>query len=186
MEQFKTFDEIQRMDITHSYLGQITGRLMTLEQRHAYLSTLELHDSTPEAVKGQFNVARNMTLYQHFFYALAPEVQMKTYSVIEMALRLRLDAEAKPSLAQLLKRAVDMDLLKDEGFRHIASPDPSNPYSRSLVQVLPMLRNDSAHGSTQLTPDCIGHIEKCADLINQLFKNEAIAAWGVQDLPKPR
>lgn len=35
MEQFKTFDEIQRMDITHSHLGQITGRLLTLEQWHA-------------------------------------------------------------------------------------------------------------------------------------------------------
>lgn len=37
MEQFKTFDEVPRRDVTHSYLGRISGRLLTLEQRQTYL-----------------------------------------------------------------------------------------------------------------------------------------------------
>ncbi len=159
------------MDQAHHQLVQITGRFLPLAKRHEVLASIELHDGVPSPVVGQFNVARNMALYQHFHYALAPEVQMKTYSVIELALRTRFNIEEdeRRTLAPLLRRALRAGLLRDAGFRHLESPDPENSYSKRLPEVLPKLRNFSAHGSTDLTPDCIGHIEKCADLINQLF-----------------
>lgn len=169
MEKFKSLDEIQRMDMTHLHFGQITGRVPNLEKCHKALSEIELHAGVPEDVRGQFNVARNMALYQYFMYALAPEVQMKTFSVIELALRRRLEPANRSGLASLLRKAVELGLLKDEGFRHLDPPDPGNGFSRSLPEVLPKLRNALAHGSTDLTPDCIGHVEKCADLVNQLF-----------------
>lgn len=113
-----------------------------------------------------------MALYHYFHYAMAPEVQMKTYAVIELALKQRLPEARRTSLASLLKLALGAGLLRDSGFRHVRDPDPDDQYCKSLEKVLPLMRNESAHGSTNLTPDCVGHIEKCADLINQLFPRD--------------
>src|SRR5438105_3042068 len=57
---------------------------------------------------------------------------------------------ANRTLAPLLKEAVTQKLLKDAGFRHLPIQDPANSYSKSLVSVLPDLRNSSAHASTNL------------------------------------
>jgi hypothetical protein len=172
MEQFKSFAEITSVDESHRALAHVTGYLISLPKLHAKLASVDTHEGVPEDVRGQFNVARNMALYYYFHYAMAPEVQMKTYAVIELALKRRFPESVGKSLAALLKKAVSAGLLKDSGFRHLEDPDPSNPYCRTLLEVLPRLRNESAHGSTFLTPDCVGHIEKCADLINQLFERE--------------
>ncbi|MCV0438349.1 MAG: hypothetical protein K5880_06940 [Hydrogenophaga sp.] len=173
MEQFKCLREVTEMDLAHRQLGEITGYVPSLPKMHAALAAIKLHEGVPVPVIGQFNVARNMALYHYFHYAMAPEVQMKTYSVIELALRLRFNASNGKTLAPLLQMALAASLLKDAGFRHLESPDPENSYSKRLPEILPKLRNFSAHGSTALTPDCLGHIEKCADLINQLFDRPA-------------
>jgi hypothetical protein len=172
MEQFKKFDEITTVDEAHRALASVTGFLISLPKLHAKLGSIELHEGVPEGVRGQFNVARNMALYHFFHYAMAPEVQMKTYAVIELALKQRFPESVGKSLAWLLKKAVNTGLLKDSGFRHLDDPSPANPYCKSLLDVLPALRNESAHGSTFLTPDCVWQIERCADLINQLFDRE--------------
>jgi hypothetical protein len=170
MEQFKSFAEITTIDESHLAWAQLTGRLISLPALHAALAEIDVHAGVPGDVRGQFNVARNMALYHFFHYAMAPEVQMKTYAVIELALKQRFPDSARKSLAALLKKALNSGLLTDGGFRHLRDPDPSNSYCNHLLEILPLLRNESAHGSTFLSPDCIGHIEKCADLINQLFE----------------
>jgi len=169
MEQFKAFEEIGQIDQGHILLGKMTGYVISLPKLHAALAEINLHEGVPEGVRGQFNVARNMALYTYFHYAMAPEVQMKTYSVIELALKRRFPHMSKKTLSPLLKEAVAHGLLKDAGFRHLSVQDPANGYSQSLITVLPDLRNSAAHGSTSLTPDCIGQIGICADLVNQLF-----------------
>ena len=72
-------------------------------------------------------------------------------------------------LRQLLIMANQKNWLRDAHFRHIKEPDLDNHYGDSLPKVLPQLRNESAHGVPPLVWDCVGHIEKCADLVNQLF-----------------
>ena len=128
-----------------------------------------MHSGVPEEIRSQFNVARNMALYQYFFYALAPEVQLKTYTIIEYALRLRAGTGKKLMLKDLIEKANREGWISDASFRHIDNPRPDNPYCASLTSVLPDLRNAAAHGSKQLTPNCMGHLEKCADFVNQLF-----------------
>jgi hypothetical protein len=172
MEELKQVHELTEIDEIHALLSQVTGYLPDLHRLHAYVSSITLHAGVPEEICGQFNVARNMALYQYFFYALAPEVQLKTYTVIEYALRLKAGTGKKLTLRPLVKRAVSEGWLSDAGFRHIADPQPDNPYCHKLTDVLHELRNDAAHGSKQLTPDCVGHLEKCADFVNQLFKPE--------------
>ena len=75
-------------------------------------------------------------------------------------------------LKKLLKKAVNERWINDSGFRHIKNPDNDNSYCKSLIEILPDLRNNVAHGHSMLLPDCIGHIEKCADFVNQLFDNQ--------------
>lgn len=72
-------------------------------------------------------------------------------------------------LGALLEKAAKNGWIVDAGFRHIQNPLPENPYCTGLIKILPTLRNEAAHGSSNLTPDNIGHLEKCADLVNQLF-----------------
>lgn len=170
MEELKSLAALTLMDEIHVLIGGLTGRVPDLSKRYAHVASITMHDGVPEVIRGQFNVARNMALYQYFMYSLAPEVQLKTYTIIEHALRLRIDPSKKTGLAALLTKAAAEEWIRDKGFRHISSADDSNPYSRALAHVLPQLRNDAAHGSGHLTPDCIGHLEKCADLVNQLFE----------------
>lgn len=173
MERFKEFNEITRIDERHLLVGEITGGILALEKLHAALAVINLRSEVPSEIRGQFNVARNMALYSFFCLSLAPEVHMKSYSVMELALRTRF-VDRRTNLKALVRCAVDRGLLLDRGFRNV-NDDPSNPYSRSLIDVIPSLRNEAAHGSTLLVPDCLGHIEKCADFVNQLFVNEECA-----------
>ena len=117
MEEFKSLDQILQIDERHLLLGQVTGRLHSLESLHASLAAIDLHPDVPEDVRGQFNVARNMALYTLFHYAMAPEVQMKTFSVIELGLKRRLPEAEGRGLAGLLKAAIARNLLSDAGVK---------------------------------------------------------------------
>lgn len=167
---FKRLEDLTRMDESHVALAQLTGRVLDLDRHYRAVASIELSEEVPEDVRGQFNVARNMALYTYFFYDLAPEAQLKTFTVIELALRLRANNPKVKMLRQLLKLAVEEGWIRDSGFRHIENPLPENPYSRSLIDTLPQLRNESAHGSTNLTPGTVWYLERCADFVNQLFQ----------------
>ncbi|QMV14326.1 hypothetical protein [Vibrio spartinae] len=95
MEEFKKLVEITELDGKHQSLSQVTGYVTDLKKTHEALSEVTLNDEVPEDIRGQFNVAKNMGLYCYFFYALAPEVQLKTYTIIESALRLKAESIEK-------------------------------------------------------------------------------------------
>ena len=171
MEELKPLNVIHRIDQRHVLLGELTGGVLELKKLHFAVSKINLHNAVSEKIQGQFNVARNMAIYTYFMYSLAPEVHMKTYSVMEMALREFYGGDTKTNLKYLVRRAVDAGVIQDSGFRHVPA-DPENTYSKKLVEVFPKLRNTMAHGTSMLMPDCVGHIEKCADFINQLFSGK--------------
>lgn len=168
MESFKKFDEIMKMDDRHQELGMITGSLIDIEILHKAVGSIEVNESVPDSIKGQFNVLRNLSLYTYFCYSLAPEVHMKSYSVMEMALRAFYSNDEKTHLKALVRKEVDSKVITDSGFRHVPD-DPENPYSKQFVDIFPKLRNNSAHGTAMLVPHFIGHVERCADFVNQLY-----------------
>lgn len=172
MEELKSLDSLTAVDERHVLLGQLTGNFLNIADLHAEVSAILLHAGVPDELRSQFNVARNLALYQYFYYGLAPEVQLKTYTIIEYALRLRAD-DRKTGFKELLRLAVGERWISDAGFRHLPAAEPGDPYCANLVKVLPSLRNSAAHGSNQLSPHCIGHLEKCADFVNQLFPKPA-------------
>lgn len=169
MEEFKSLEELTEIDEKHHLMGGVSGSVPSLEGMHRYLSNEVLNDGVPEEIKGQFNVAKNMALYSYFFYALAPEVHLKTYTVIEHALRIRTNPKKPMMLKALINHAVSQRWIKDSGFRHIENPSLDNEWCKSMVDVVPSLRNSKAHGSSMLAGDCLQHISSCADFVNQLF-----------------
>lgn len=176
MEKFKKLNELTEIDSRHIAFAKVTGYLPDLDRVYIKLSEVNLGPGVPDDIHSQFNVARNMAIYSYFLYSLAPEIQLKTYTVIEFALRIKAEKEgiknknSKPlMLRQLLNHAVNKGWVKDDGFRHIKNPSNSNEWCRKMIMTIPNLRNSQAHGSHLLVPDFYHHICVCADFINQLF-----------------
>lgn len=172
MEEFKSLEELTEMDEKHRLMGAVCGSVPSLEGMHKYLAQEVLNDEVPDVIKGQFNVAKNMALYSYYFYALAPEVHLKTYTVIEHALRLKINPKKRMMFKALINHAVSQRWVKDSGFRHIEKPSADNKWCKSMVDVMPSLRNSKAHGSSMLVGDCLHHISSCTDFLNQLFPAE--------------
>lgn len=169
MEEIKKLEELTRMDEKHRLMGAVCGAVPDLEKMHQLLSLERLNDEVPDVIKGQFNVARNMALYTFFFYALAPEVHLKTYTLMEHALKLKVKPTKHLMLKKLLRIAIEKEWISDAGFRHIEHPSEDNTWCKAMLKGIPDLRNLQAHGSSMLVGDCIQHISICADFINQLF-----------------
>ncbi|MGA4604230.1 hypothetical protein [Pseudoalteromonas maricaloris] len=174
MEELKKLGELTKMDEKHELMGMVCGSVPSLEKMHSYLSKEVLNGEVPDEIKSQFNVAKNMALYSYFFYALAPEVHLKTYSVIEHALRIKTNPKRLMMLKALMKHALAQGWVSDMGFRHIKNPSVDNEWSKSMIDVIPSLRNSKAHGSKLLVGDCLHHISCCADYINQLFPQKTM------------
>lgn len=172
MEELKSLDELTEMDEKHRLMGAVCGGVPSLEKMHDFLSQERLNRQVPEEIKGQFNVAKNMALYSYYFYALAPEVHLKIYTLIEYALKLKVKPEKHMMLGKLLWVALTNGWVSDAGFRHIENPSPDNEWCKAMLKGIPDLRNSQAHGSSMLAGDCLHHITVCADFINQLFPQE--------------
>lgn len=171
MEKFKKLEDVYDMDFRHRLMEVISGFAPTISELHQHLEKESINVSAPEKLKTQFNVARNMALYSYFLYSLAPEVQLKTYIIVEQALAVKANTVKELSFKQLLGLALKEGWISDAGFRHILNPSPENPWCKSLVKLIPSLRNPLAHNPEMLTGDCLHHISVCADFINQLFPN---------------
>jgi len=172
MERLKNFDDLTKLDEKHGLLSRFNGYLPNIEKMYEVISHEKLNSNVPDEIKGQFNVARNMALYTYYLYALAPEVQLKTYTIIEHALRLKANSKKRLMLRNLLELAVKNEWIKDRGFRHLKISDDSMEWCHNLITVIPSLRNSQAHGSTLLEPSCLHHIFVCADFLNQLFPTD--------------
>jgi hypothetical protein len=172
MEEFKQLNQLIEMDEKHMLMGAVCGSIPSLEGMHKYLSDEVLNDGVPEEIKGQFNIAKNMALYTYYFYALAPEVHLKTYTIIERAIKLKAKPKKRLMLKALMKLAFNEGWVTDSGFRHINDPDANNQWCNIMLNLIPDMRNSQAHGSDFLVGDCLHHISTCTDFINQLFPNE--------------
>jgi hypothetical protein len=132
------------------FVDRVTGatRPMDIADFHHIVSPLQLGALVPHDIREQFDKARNAFLYSWFAYDLATLAEQQTCAVVEMALRERLDADKlavpnKSGLARLLKAAIR------HGFLARAEFDIGGI---NLLDVLPFMRNELAHGSTHLMP----------------------------------
>jgi len=160
MERLKKINEITSPDTrTTSFVivNRETGqkREFRICDLHEEVELITLDDTVPEAVRSEFNVARNLCLYSWYCYSFHSVACFKAYSTIEMALRIRLGKpdEAKCNLRPMLKEALVKGILQDK-----LAPD-----------TIPDLRNLIAHGSTMNGPWSVQMLRLCAETINELF-----------------
>lgn len=176
MEKFTTFEKIlvpdernSRWGVTNTATGET--RLITLEDHYKRISEILVESSVPEDVRSQFNVAKNLAVYAWHSYSFHQVSEMKAFSTVEYALKDRLNKRSW-SFKKLIEKSVRWELIKDSGFSHVESLGDGNPYSRSLPEIMPKLRNNLAHGSTTLHPGSIFTLQMCSEFINQLYKNK--------------
>lgn len=169
MEEFIKFEEIIEPDGRHELIDQLTGARLTLESLYQTLDGIKLLKSVPEELQSQFNVTKNLAIYTWYSYSLDPVAQLKTYILIEHALKIRFERDNWP-FPKLIKKAISRGWVKDSAFSHIeADPKDDTKYVRSMIEVLPNLRNSAAHGSNGLHQNAVRYIQICADWINQIF-----------------
>ena len=171
MEEFTQFEDINKPDERHALIDQVTGTRFTLEGLYKALDGINLVDDAPEEIQSQFNVTKNLAIYTWYSYSLDPVVQLKTYILIEHALKIKSGKEKWP-LPKLIKKAISRGWVTDNGFSHIKA-DNENPtkYVEKMISILPIIRNTAAHGSNTLDQRAIKHIQICADWINQIFSD---------------
>ncbi len=162
-------------------------RKMTLADHHQALSAVRLSPSVPEDVAAHFDAALQVLLYSWLAYEISAVAEQQVYSTIEFALKRRFNPQNRPGLKDLLARAVDEGLLRDEGFKEnhlmgwkpmrdpkLPPLPPSHPARErcdALIEALPFLRNHLAHGANYVnTPgNVLATFRLARDLIDQLY-----------------
>ena len=193
MEKLKKLDEITEPDERQkafAVVNQISGecRSLTLKDLHENAVSIKLHDGVPEVIRNHFATAQNLLLYSWFFYPFNVTADFLALVTVEFALKERLKPIIRKSFKELVKQAVSDGLVKDEGFSHfrrysefdddmeedmgMMSQQVKN-YGDILVDVMPYLRNELAHGSGMLYPSGASLIRRCAEFINQLFSEKS-------------
>jgi hypothetical protein len=189
MESLKPLAEITEPDFRNQikvYINQRTGdiRRNTLKDMHEAVSDLQLGANVPEDIQTQFAVAQNLAVYAWFCYRFHMTAELQALATIEFALRLGLKptTESERHFKTMLRTAVKKGRIKDSGFHYFPAPPTkkqtvatkSGPkivhsYSELLVELLPSMRNDLAHGASTLFDGAPGMLRITADIINQVF-----------------
>jgi hypothetical protein len=127
----KTLNEINSPDERGSFFLRHDGlgfRDKTLEDHHADISQFQLSANVPEDVVIQYETAKNIYLYAWYVYRFYSAAEHLALACLEMGLRKRfpeglppgygnkIRPNVRPTLAPLLRYAVDQGLIKNEGF----------------------------------------------------------------------
>lgn len=199
MDTLKLLEEVTEPDERWANFGypdpvDFSFHPISLAERHAAIAAIALTPCVPEYIREHFETARNLLLYAWFVYRFIPVAELHAYSTAEMALKERAKQESLQAntLAPLLKIAIKRGWIVDEAFTNVrrereamererewrrqlglaSTPDEKDAqrHCKMLLDSMPHLRNDLAHGSKTLHPGGVGTLAICADLINQLFK----------------
>lgn len=129
VDKLKEIDGILYPDVRNSFFSRLdrTGiRQDSLAEHHADIDSIRLSPAVPVDVTVQFETARNLYLYAWYVYRFYPVAQHQVLACLELGLRERLGSSLPksylrkprdvPTLRPLLKYAIDIGLIKNEGF----------------------------------------------------------------------
>ena len=167
-----------------------------LEDLYNLVKNLDLDENVPNEIRSHFQIARNLFIYSWFFYPFSVTAQFHALISIEYALQTYYADRSPivlskgwkpkpfPGFKSLIKRALDDGRITDEGFSQTQMPRMASiansnlrlnerpevkKYCEVLVEALPILRNDLAHGSSTLHDQGIDFLIIALEFINQLF-----------------
>ncbi len=196
MEELKKFEEICEKDVRHGSFGVIDQsqpggmRHLALADFYRAAERIQLHEGVPEEIRSHFQTARNLIIYTWFYYPFNMAAELCAFTSVEYAFRLKSN-DPKTPFKFLLKSAVEQGWVTDKGFSvpqrrleayrankadggfiaQFLPPEPilTREYCDVLVEVIPSLRNNLAHGSSTLHEQGASTVRTCAELINQLW-----------------
>jgi hypothetical protein len=179
------YDSDPRNALT-AWCDTATGVIRPVQASDLYdaVAAFSLHSGVPEGIAQHFETVKNIYLYSWFVYRFQPVAELQSVACLEYALRVRLGdeiragklKEKRPGLQRLMQYVIENQLVKNEGLaRWVRAQDPEWDLLASLGKALPQIRNDYAHGSSNLTPTALGIIELVQEIINQLFASPAHA-----------
>lgn len=200
METLKRAEAVQMPDERSLCWDRLdTGKPVTFQDRYSAVAAVHLNSTVPDGVRSYFATIQNLCVYAWFAYDFYALVVFLSYTLIEMALRLRLPITGKDTrgLKNLLEEAVKHGLIHEKAFSHVRltrqrqaeairvnrqlarqvgtvfrSSVPRNEYLRILLQTLPRLRNAFAHPhghAIDFPGDALFALRFAAEFINQLF-----------------
>jgi hypothetical protein len=147
-----------------------------VEDLYQQTEKFKLHDTVPQKVRAQFDLALNLYLYHWFVYDFVTVAEQQAYSAMEAALKHRYredlgDSTAKATLAPLLDYALKKGWLNAADYQLPFEGTPTG--SISLLDIIRRLRNDLAHGDFHLMQaGSYNSLEWCHDIINVLFPDK--------------
>jgi hypothetical protein len=129
----------------------------TIESIYSLIQPITLGSTVPDEIRNHFETAKNLALYSWFVYSFNVVAAMHAFASLEMALRIK-SGDKKTPFKGLLDKAFNKRKLT-------GGLGPSVELSVALSR----MRNDLAHGSSTMHSQGIGVLQKCSDLINELF-----------------
>jgi len=168
---------------------------VAFQDRYSEVAALQLNPGAPAAVRSYFATIQNVCVYAWFAYDFYALVVFLSYTLIEMALRIRLPITGKDrrGLRDLLEDAIERKLIREKAFSHVRrsrqvradtlrfirqletihrTSVPKHNYSKVLLQTLPRLRNAFAHPrghAIRLPQEALSALRLSAEFVNQLF-----------------
>ena len=199
MEEFKRFDEILKPDERQKFFvlwDKISeDQRLDLKDLYEIAEKIKLHDGVPEVIRNHFTTAQNLLVYSWFFYPFNVTAEFLAFVTLEFALKERFGLKTgspkrkENTFKGLVEKAVKEGLVRDVGFTHMRnqsaspnnylgyeigiSPQQIRSYVETLIESLPFLRNDLAHGSSTLHSDGAFSVRLCAEFINLLFSEKS-------------
>lgn len=162
MERLKSLSEVCQPDIRYRGrvdLDKTTGTISetTIESLYSLIQPITLVSTVPDEIRSHFETAKNLALHSWFVYSFNVVAAMHSFASLEMALRTK-TGDKKTSFKGLLDKAFNNRKL---------TGGLGPPVELSVA--LSRMRNDLAHGSRTLHGQGIAVLQKCSDLINELF-----------------
>lgn len=193
IDTLKPFDDLLEPDTRQKYFAVVnrkTGeaRPVTLRDKYEAVESIILASDVPQEIREHFDTARNLYVYSWFVYRFNQVAEQHAFASLEFALKTKCGDSPK-GLKKLLETAVERGWIVDSGFRYYrpgavedmpddgadsGNPDTKNvqEYCKTLVETMPFIRNELAHGSRMLHPNGLTTLAIVADLINQLFERK--------------
>src|SRR6266851_10071390 len=115
MESLRTIDEIQKPDERNLIWGG------TIKDHYADIASIHVNSTAPEEVRSYFVTVQNVCVYAWFSYDFYALVVFLTFTLIEMALKLRFPHKGidRRTLKPLLREAIRQKLINEKAFTHI-------------------------------------------------------------------
>lgn len=192
LDTLKAFDELLEPDSRQRLFAVVNrrsgeARPLTLHDKYQAVEVISLAPCVPDDIREHFDTARNLLVYSWFVYRFNQVAELHAFASLEFALKTKC-GDSPRGLKKLLETAVERRWISDSGFKYYRSgaitdmsddgkdsnPDTKNvqEYCRTLVETMPFIRNELAHGSGTLHPNGSTTLAIVADLINQLFETK--------------